>query len=191
MLLGTVSTVTSPLDDDLAEPAAWWQLAAAGAALALVVTGRGDLTILGLALGLAVGRAWQSAAAATAVLALAVRWGTTDLGAVGGAIGALGPSVTVGPPLAAASCWLAAAALALACVGSYRRACVGLAAGIAVALAGPVATTTGTTTAIDLAALVGSVALAIVVAPRLPASRHAGRAAFVLALVALGAAAAW
>ncbi|MDP8987220.1 MAG: hypothetical protein M3N11_02600, partial [Actinomycetota bacterium] len=65
---------------------------------------------------LAVAVASPAAAGAVLFAGLAVleRWGTASLEAVAGAQSVLGPGGVVGPTAAAASAWLAAAALVLA-----------------------------------------------------------------------------
>ena len=89
---------------------------AAAAALAVAVSGRGDLLLLGGLLALALAERRSSLAAVLAVAAVAVRWGTTSAETVTGAVTTLGPGLRVGPAPAAAALALAAAALLLACL---------------------------------------------------------------------------
>jgi hypothetical protein len=64
--------------------------------------------------------------------AVAVRWGTTSLGAMSGAQSLLGAAGWVGPGLAAASCWCAAAALVVAAPRTPAAIASGVAAGLVI-----------------------------------------------------------
>jgi hypothetical protein len=83
---------------------------------------------------------WSPVGAAVAGLALwsvVLRWGSGWLVAVTGAQAVLGPAGVVGPPSAAASSWLAAAALVVAVPGSSLLAALAVGAGAGVVVAGP------------------------------------------------------
>ncbi len=147
----TAPTTTAPLR---------WPSArdlAASAALAVAVTGRGDLLLLGVLLAVALGDRRASVAALLAAAAVAGRWGTTSAEAVTGATSTLGPALRVGPPLAAAAVGLAASALLLAGLGIPRlpRLAAGVAAGVVAAAAGPAAAATAGAV---LAGVVGALA---------------------------------
>jgi hypothetical protein len=75
--------------------------------------------------------------AALVALATWLRWGSTWLVAVTGAQAVLGPAAVVGPPSAAASSWLAAAALLLAVPGGSALAALATGATAALLVAGP------------------------------------------------------
>ena len=97
------------------------RLAAAGAALVLAVTSRGDAFALAVALGLAAWRPVAAVAVAAALGATAWRWGSSSLEAIAGAQAVLGPAGWVGPGPAAAGSWLAALAIAVACPSFQAR----------------------------------------------------------------------
>lgn len=86
--------------------------AAGAAALVLAVSSHGDALVLALLLVVA---AWRAAALPVlpALVAVSWRWGSTSLGAWAGAQAVLGPAGVVGPPRAAAACWLAATTVVL------------------------------------------------------------------------------
>src|SRR5260221_277984 len=84
------------------------------AALTLAATSRGDVVVLALLLGFGAGRRWSGLAAAAALGAALVRWGSPALGAIAGAQAVLGPAGWTGSPAAVASAWLGALALVLA-----------------------------------------------------------------------------
>ncbi len=100
--------------------------AAPGAALSLIRAGaigaagmsaafsQGHVVVLALLLGLAAGRVSSGAAAAGAAAAVLLRWGSPSLGALAGNQSVLGAAGLTGTSAAAASAWLAAAALVLA-----------------------------------------------------------------------------
>ncbi len=106
-------------------------------------------------------------AAAAAALSFALRWGITSLEGIAGAQSVLGPAGVVGPELATASSWCAAAALVLVSPRDWRAAAFGLAAGISVA--GPAAATGGDVALRVLASVVG-VGAAVAAGRLLPAS---------------------
>jgi len=178
------------------------------------VAARGDITVVAVAVAVAVGGGWVSAAALVAVGGVALRWGTTDLAAIGGAVGALGPAVRVGPPSAAAACALAGLALLIASASlraapgpgpsapgggepSAHQAAgqpagrIALGAAAALAIVGPTGQPDASGAALAGGALVLLVAACVVAAPRLPSGRLAGPAAFALAVAAAALAAAW
>jgi hypothetical protein len=177
-------------------PGGWWRLVAGGAAAALVVSGRGDAALLAAALAMAAWTPWAAAGAGAAVAAIAVRWGTSDLAAIGGATGALGPAIRVGPTTAALACVLAGLALVAAAFDLAHGPAAGagratLGAGAALAFVGPTAVAT---TATAVLAGVVLVALSIGCAlggRRLGAVRAAGPLSLALALSALAIAASW
>lgn len=115
-------------------PLAWpsTRALAASAAVVVAVVGRGDLLFLGALLALALADRRSSVAAVLAMVAVAVRWGTTSAETVAGAVTALGAGVRVGPPLAAAALGLAAVALLLCGLGAPRlpRMAAGVTAGV-------------------------------------------------------------
>jgi hypothetical protein len=80
----------------------------------LAATSRGDVVVLALLLGFGVGRRASGLAAAGALAAALVRWGSPALGAIAGAQAVLGPAGWTGSPAAVASAWLGALALLLA-----------------------------------------------------------------------------
>jgi hypothetical protein len=165
---------------------------AAAAALALAVSGRGDLLLLGGLLAIALGRRRSAVTALVAVVAVAVRWGGTSAEAITGTITTLGPGVRLGPPLAALALGLAAAALVLAALATPllpRLAAVVSAVTFAI---GPVAAGTAGAVVLGLLGVVlaGFVALVL---PRLvpePSERLRG-AAPVTAALALALAVVW
>lgn len=165
---------------------------AATAALVVAVGGRGDLLLLGALLAVALADVRSSLAALLAVAAVSVRWGTTSFETITGAAETLGPSLRVGPPLAAAALGLAAAALLLSGLGAplLSRLAAGVTAG---ALAvGPVGASRLGAAAVGLLAVVAGAALAAAL-PRLvhDPSDRLRVVAPVLAGVALALAAAW
>lgn len=86
-------------------------------ATAVAVASQGDVVLLAVALVVGLRRPLATAAAAGALAATAVRWGTTSLDGIAGAQSVLGPGAVTGPTLAIASVWTAAAALLLAAPG--------------------------------------------------------------------------
>jgi len=94
------------------------------AALALAVTSRGDVVMLALLLGFGAGRRASGLAAAAALAAALVRWGSPSLGAIAGAQAVLGPAGWTGSSLAVASAWLGAGALVCAAVSLDRTSTV-------------------------------------------------------------------
>lgn len=86
--------------------------AAAGAGLAVSATG--SMLVAAVLLGIATRDRWSGFAAVAAVVAVAVRFGTTDFGDVAGIQSVLGPAGIVGPTTAAASAWVGAAAVVFA-----------------------------------------------------------------------------
>lgn len=85
--------------------------------------------MLAAALAVVAAHRVATGAIALAAAAVAVRWGTTSLAAVGGAQAVLGPAVLTGPPAAAASSLFAALTLVLLSPAANLRAvAVGVAA---------------------------------------------------------------
>ena len=102
-------------------------------AASLALSSTGEVVLLAVLLGAAAGELVVGAVAMMATAAVALRWGTTSLDAIGGAQTVLGPAVTVGPPLAAASMWFAAAALVLVRARGLTALLFGITAGVIVA----------------------------------------------------------
>jgi hypothetical protein len=175
-------------------PVGWWRLCAAGAAVALVVAGRGDLSLLAVAVAIAAGTPWGAVTGVVALTSVAVRWGSTDLEALGGAVGVLGPAVRVGPTGAGVSCLLAGVALmlgAFALPHERRSGRVALGAAAALAVVGPVALSDGGLAALAAASLVGLITLGLVAGARVRVPPTVQPAALVVAVVALALAAPW
>ena len=86
--------------------------AAAGAAV-LAVSSTGSAVVAAVLLAVAVGDRRAGFASVLAVAAVAVRFSTVSLDDLAGIQSVLGPAGVVGPPAAAASAWLAAAAVLL------------------------------------------------------------------------------
>jgi len=84
------------------------------AAFVLAVTSRGDVVVLALLLGLGTGRRRAGLAAAGALGAAMVRWGSPSLSAIAGAQAVLGPAGWTGSRAAIVSAWFGAVALVLA-----------------------------------------------------------------------------
>ena len=112
------------------------------AALVMAASSRGDVTVLATLLAFGSARRSSALAAATALGAAMVRWGSGSLRAIAGAQAVLGPAGWTGGTVAVTSSWLAALALVAAArpVGGARsvRALVSLSA-FAVAAADVVA----------------------------------------------------
>lgn len=128
------------------------------------------------------GQLVAAVAAAVAVVSFALRWGVTSLEGIAGAQSVLGPGGLVGPELATASSWCAAAALIVVSPRDWRAAAFGLAAAISVA--GPTAATVGDVALRVLASAVG-VGAAVVAGRLLPAT--VGRPAGLVAAAAAAA----
>jgi hypothetical protein len=90
------------------------RVALLAAAFVLAVSSRGDLVVLTAMLGLGVGRPASALAAAGALAATLVRWGSPSLEAIAGAQAVVGPAGWTGSNVAVAAVWLAGAALVLA-----------------------------------------------------------------------------
>jgi hypothetical protein len=90
------------------------------AALVLAVASRGDVVVLALLLAFGAGRRASGLAAAAALGAALVRWGSPALGAIAGAQAVVGPAGWTGSTAAVASAWLAALALVFAAVPFER-----------------------------------------------------------------------
>ncbi len=147
-------------------------------AAALALSSTGEVVLLAVLLAGAAGELLAGAVAMMATASVALRWGTTSLDAIGGAQTVLGPAAVVGPLLAAASTWCAAAALILAKAKGLAAGAFGLTAGIIVA---------GPAGALDQVALRG-VAAALGVGLALGAQRFAPPVARPVALaLAVGA----
>lgn len=138
--------------------------------------------LLAALLGVSTGQVLAAITAALAALSSALRWGVMSLEGVAGAQSVLGPGGVVGPELAAASSWSAAAALILVSPRDWRAAAFGLAAAISVA--GPAVGTSGDVAVRVVASIVG-VGVALAAGRLLPPSvaRPAGLALAVAAAV--------
>jgi hypothetical protein len=90
------------------------RIAVLAAAFVLAVASRGDVVVLAVLLGLGAGRRSSGLAAAGALGAAMVRWGSPSLDAIAGAQSVLGPAGWTGSSAAIASAWLGAVALVLA-----------------------------------------------------------------------------
>lgn len=90
------------------------QVAAATAALALALSSTGALVVACAALGVSAWSRRCGVAAVVASLAVSVRFGTAVFDDLAGIQSVLGPAGVVGPEVAAASTWAAAAAVLLA-----------------------------------------------------------------------------
>ena len=155
-------------------------MGAAAAAATVAVSSTGDAVLLAALLGVSTGELVAAVTATLSALSLALRWGITSLEGIAGAQSVLGPGVLVGPELATASSWCAAAALVLVSPRDWRAVAFGLAAAIGVA--GPTAATGGDVALRVVASVVG-VGAAVAAGRFLPAS--VGRpAGLVLAAVA-------
>lgn len=163
-------------------------VALSAAALVLAVTSRGELAVLALLLAVPDPTPLPLLGLTGAVVASSWRWGTTSLGALAGAQSVLGPAGGVGPTAAAAASWAAALAVVLA-VGRGREPLRWVAAGATAAalVAGP---GPGGDLPVRVAAGVGLVAGAAVLASWRAARPRADVAIAVLAAGAGVAAAA-
>lgn len=146
----------------------------------MALASAGDAVLLAVLLALAAGDLVAAAAVIVAALSIAVRWGSTSLDAIAGAQAVLGPGGLVGPTLATASTWCAAAAVVLASPRGWRAAAFGLAAALCVA--GPTAADSGALV-VRLAAAVAGAGLALAAGRWLPATM-ARAAALALAVAA-------
>ena len=156
------------------------------------VAGRGDLLFLGALLALGLAERRSSLAALVALVAVAVRWGTTSAETVTGAATTLGPGLRVGPPLAAAALGLAALALLLSGLGAPRlpRLAVGVSAGVVAG--GPVAGSSPGAIGIGLVAVAVGAAIALTLPRWVPEPSDRLRAtAPVVAAAAVALAAVW
>jgi len=124
----------------------------------MALTSAGDVLLLGVLLGVAVGDVEAGAASVLAGLVVLGRFGTTSLAALAGVQHVLGPAGTTGPVLLAAASWCAAAALIFSTRSEFTMAAVfGVAA--ANVVAGP-AVHGAESLAIRLAASLVAVAVA-------------------------------
>jgi len=162
------------------------------AALALAIASRGDVVVLALLLGFGAGRRASGLAAAGALGAAMVRWGSPSLGAIAGAQAVLGPAAWTGSALTVASAVLGAVALVLAAVPLVpdswvtRAACVApFAAAAAVVAVGPAP---GGALALRILATVAATALATWLSPRLvdPRVQWLAQGCAAIALVCAG-----
>ncbi len=87
--------------------------AAAGAALVLALSSRGDVLVLAAALGVVAARPLPAVALGVALVATGWRWGSTGLEDIAGAQAVLGPAGWVAPARAAVAAWLAAGVVVL------------------------------------------------------------------------------
>jgi hypothetical protein len=90
---------------------------AAVAAAALALSSTGDPLVAAVVLGVAAGRVLAGVAVALAAVAVTARWGSPDLAVVASGQSVLGPAGLLEPARAAASAWLAAAAVVVAWPG--------------------------------------------------------------------------
>lgn len=97
-------------------------LTAAVAAAGLTVSATGSMLVAAVLVGVAASDRWSGLAAILATAAVAVRFGTTDLGDLAGIQSVLGPAGLVGPPTGAASAWAAAGAVLMAVAPPSPRA---------------------------------------------------------------------
>lgn len=88
--------------------------AAALAAAVLAMTSTGSIVVVALLVGIATLDRRSGTAVALVAVAVSIRFGTTTLGDLAGVQSVLGPAVSVGPELAAASAWCAGGAVLLA-----------------------------------------------------------------------------
>lgn len=88
--------------------------AAAVAAGVLALTSTGSVVVAAVLVGVACRSVWTGAASVLATASVAVRFSTTSFDDLAGLQSVLGPAGTVGPPLAAASAWVAATAIVVA-----------------------------------------------------------------------------
>ena len=159
------------------------RLAAAAAAAALALTSSGEVVLLSVLLGVAAADVAAGAAAALALGAVAVRWGSTSLGAMAGAQAVLGPGATTGSLADVTVVWSSAAALVLA--GRRGWPAPVFAAAAVVGLAAPTAGGGMGDLALRLAAVLVAVVVTVAAGHRVPPG-GARTAALVLATAALG-----
>ena len=107
--------------------------AATAAAAVLLLGSIGDGAVVVFLLAMAAADAASVLVAVLVGAATVLRFGSSSLGALAGAQAVLGPGGVVGPARAAASTWLAAAALLVAAPGGLQAVPYGLAAGALVA----------------------------------------------------------
>jgi hypothetical protein len=160
--------------------------AAAGAAV-LALSSTGSAVVAAVLLAVAVGDRRAGFACVLAVAAVAVRFSTVTFDDLAGIQSVLGPAGIVGPPTAAASAWLAAAAVVL----SVRRPAVADGSTVAPAPDGwPVPTTVPPVLHRVLLALAGGALAAALVAGPGPSDlvvrAGATAAGLVVALVVMG-----
>lgn len=161
-------------------------LAALAGATALAATSSGDVVLLAVLLGLAAADLTAGVTAALALVAVAVRWGSTSLDAIAGAQAVLGAGGLVGPAAAVAAAWAAGAALVLAPRREWQTVAFGAAAALCVA--GPSVAGPGDA-AVRAAGVIAGVGAALVLGRRVPeptrrrAALGAAAAALALALV--------
>lgn len=157
--------------------------ACAVAAAVLAVTGRGDLWVLALLLGLADrGAAPAIVTCAAAVVALD-RFGSAGLSDLAGAQSVLGPAGWHGSGTVIAVTWVSAAALLLVCRAPGPAVVAGAIAGLVVA--GPALTGGTSDVAVRLVALCLGAGLARLLAPRSPDSSLQERVSIGLAAAAV------
>ena len=97
----------------------------------------GPAVILAVLVAVTLGYALAAGTTGLAFLATTIRWGSGWLVALTGAQGALGAAVLVGPAVAAASSWLAAASLVVAVPDRSVVTAAGAGTAAALLLAGP------------------------------------------------------
>lgn len=114
-----------------------WSVGAGAAVVAMAAFATGDVVLAGVLLCVAARDAAIGPAVVLACLASLVRWGTPSLAAVGADQAVLGIAGAVGPPVAAASAWIAAAALVVAPRRDAPLATLGAGVLAALLVAGP------------------------------------------------------
>ncbi len=157
------------------------RLATTVAAATVAATSSGEAVLLAVLLGLAAAELGSAVVAATAVVAFALRWGSTSLDAIAGAQAVLGPGGSVGPAGAVAATWCAAVALVVAAPAGWPAIAFGAAAALGVA--GP-APGGPADIAVRMGATAAGVAVALVAGRLLP-RRPAQAVGIALAGVAL------
>lgn len=157
------------------------RLAATAASATLAITSSGEVVLLAALLGAAAADLAAASAAVVALVALAVRWGSTSLDAIAGAQAVLGPGATVGSAASVAAAWCSSAALVLAAPRGWPA--LGFGAAAALAVAGPSPADVGDVV-LRVGATAAGIALTVAAGHRLP-GRPARTAALVLAGLAL------
>ncbi len=108
-------------DATLPAPTELLAVAAAAATAVLAATSTGSMVVAAVLFGIANRSRWSGLVALLATAAVAVRFASAGFDDLAGAQSVLGAAGAVGPPLAAASSWLAAGAVLLAVRGVVPR----------------------------------------------------------------------